>query len=50
MKIAIGCDEAGYALEEILKSFMHSFLAARFSGGPSAAKIERIAACESGET
>jgi len=34
---------------ELAKVIVHSFLAARFSGGPSAAKAERIVAYESGE-
>ncbi len=34
---------------ELAKVIVHSFLAARFSGGPSAAKVERILAYESGE-
>ena len=34
---------------ELAKSVVHSFLAARFSGGPSAAKVERIIAYESGQ-
>ena len=31
---------------ELAKVIVHTFLAARFSGGPSAAKVERILACE----
>ena len=34
---------------ELAKVIVRSFLAARFSGGPSAAKVERIVAYESGE-
>ncbi len=34
---------------ELATVILHSFLAARFSGGPSAAKVERIVAYESGE-
>jgi ribose 5-phosphate isomerase B len=34
---------------ELAKSVVTSFLAARFSGGPSAAKVERILAYENGQ-
>ncbi len=34
---------------ELAKVIVRSFLAARFRGGPSAAKVERIVAYESGE-
>jgi ribose 5-phosphate isomerase B len=35
---------------ELAKSILNSFLAARFSGGPSAKKVERIKAYENEET
>ena len=44
--IAMGARVIG---PELAKVIFHTFLTARFSGGPSAAKVERIVACENGE-
>ena len=44
--VTIGARVIGPELATVI---VHSFLAARFSGGPSAAKVERIVAYESGE-